>query len=280
MKIDKIVNNNVVQTTSRDGQELVVMGKGLGFQKKVGDELDETKIEKTFVLHQDQSSQDLSSVYLTLSPQETEIIDWIISRAESELGLKCELSFYVALSDHLAYVFERCREGLFLSNPLSWEIRKFYPREYQIALDAVQMIGETLGLAVDATEASSIALHLLNAQKNAQVKEESQTITQLVTHILDMVSSHFQGDLDEDSIRYHRFVTHVRYFAQRVVAGQVETVTDDFLYEQVSSLYPEAFACTETIRSYISQVYHFQMSKDEQVYLTIHIQKLYSSSVG
>ncbi|WP_438830886.1 CAT RNA binding domain-containing protein [Streptococcus pluranimalium] len=44
--IEKVYNNNVIQVKDESGQELIVMGRDLGFQKKVGDMIDQTKIEK------------------------------------------------------------------------------------------------------------------------------------------------------------------------------------------------------------------------------------------
>ena len=43
MKILKVINNNVVSACDDKGKEIVVMGKGLGFGKKNGDILDESK---------------------------------------------------------------------------------------------------------------------------------------------------------------------------------------------------------------------------------------------
>ncbi|HEL2474351.1 TPA: PRD domain-containing protein [Streptococcus suis] len=274
MHIDKVYNNNVVQAIDDQGSELIVMGKGLGFQKKAGEELDTSKIEKTFVLQNDYQQSDLSSLYLQMESSEVEVVNAIINRAEETLEVQFDLSLYLALADHLHFVFQRCREGIFIENPLSWEIRKFYPKEYQIGLRSLDLVKEKLGLELEVAEASSIALHLINAQKNGAFGKENQTISKIVTQILDIVRLHFGSVTYEEDTRYHRFVTHVQYFAQRVANGVVEGVNDAFLYEQVKANYPDAFACTEKIRQHISQVYDFQMSKDEQVYLTIHIQRL------
>lgn len=48
MKIKKVLNNGAVITTNRDGEEIVVLGKGLAFGKKPGDQIDESKIYKIF----------------------------------------------------------------------------------------------------------------------------------------------------------------------------------------------------------------------------------------
>lgn len=51
MIINKIFNNNVVLSEEK-GQEVIVMGRGLAFGKKVGDGLEVEKIEKRYVLSQ------------------------------------------------------------------------------------------------------------------------------------------------------------------------------------------------------------------------------------
>ncbi|HFI0507694.1 TPA: BglG family transcription antiterminator LicT [Streptococcus suis] len=277
MQIEKVYNNNVIQAIDQQGRELIVMGKGLGFQKKAGEELDTSKIEKTFVLQNDYQQADLSNLYLQMGSGETEVVNTIISRAEAVLGVQFDLSLYLALGDHLHFVFQRSREGLSIENPLAWEIRKFYPQEYQLGLEALIYIKERLGLDLGKSEASSIALHLINAQKNGAFGKDSQTISKIVTQILDIVRLHFGCVAYDEDTSYHRFVTHVQYFAQRVANGIVEGQNDAFLYEQVKANYPDSFACTQKIQQYIAQVYEFEMSKDEQVYLTIHIQRLKTS---
>ena len=46
MQIIKVINNNVISSEDDKGKEIIVMGKGIGFGKKAGEEIDETKIEK------------------------------------------------------------------------------------------------------------------------------------------------------------------------------------------------------------------------------------------
>lgn len=277
MQIEKVYNNNVVQAIDRYGRELIVMGKGLGFQKKVGEELEPSKIEKTFVLQNNYQQADLSSLYLQMETNEVEVVNAIINKAEKTLDVQFDLSLYLALADHLHFVFQRYQEGISLENPLSWEIRKFYPQEYQIGLESLQLIKEYLDLELENGEAASIALHLINAQKNGVCGKESQIISKIVTQVLDIVRLHFGFTSYEEDMSYHRFMTHIQYFAQRVANGVVEGQNDAFLYEQVKANYPDSFACTTKIRKHISEVYQFEMSKDEQVYLTIHIQRLKTS---
>lgn len=279
MRIDKVYNNNVVQVLDDKGQEVIVMGRGLGFQKKVGDVINPDLVERTFVPQETSLGQEWHQIYGKLSDQELSVVMALINRAEEALGQAFELSFYIALADHLHYAIERTQQGLSLKNPLAWEVRKFYPKEYQLGLEVLEVVAAGLGVVLDQDEAASLALHFVNAQKDSGLVTKNVQISQLVTGILDITRLHFGLDkLGEDSsLTYSRFVTHVQYFAQRVVNGLVQGVNDAFLYQQVRENYPDAYACTQKIKAYVEDAHDFEMSQDEVVYLTIHIQRLNKS---
>ncbi|MBJ7540870.1 MULTISPECIES: BglG family transcription antiterminator LicT [Streptococcus] len=278
MKIDKVYNNNVVLAKGDEGEEIIVMGRGLGFQKKSGDEIDTSLVEKTFVMQDSTATNELTRVYIDLSPLETEVVLDIIKHGQEVLKTTFDTPFYIALADHLHYTLQRSRENLIIQNPLSWEIRKFFPKEYQLGRDALKIVFEKLGIILPEDEVSSIALHFINAQKDSGLVEQSYQISKIVTDILGIVRLFYGKIADEDSVSYNRFITHTQYFAQRVVNGVVQGKNDSFLYEQVKLNYPDAFSCSEKIKNYIESSYDFPMSRDEQVYITIHIQRLETSS--
>lgn len=279
MKIEKVFNNNVVQILGINNEEIIVMGKGLGFQKKPGDEVNQDLIEKRFILQNTDTDMvgELSRVYVDLDSEEIDLVLEIIHQGQEKLGQTFDISLYIALVDHLHYTIQRTREGLTLQNPLAWEVRKFYPEEFQLGKDTIELVKEKMTLQLADDEAASIALHFINAQKDGGLLEKNRLISKIVSDILEIVRLHFGEVRDEESISYNRFITHVQYFAQRVANGLVQGKNDAFLYEQVKENYPHAFACTEKIKSYVESAYNFAMSRDEQVYLTIHIQRLETS---
>lgn len=279
MKIEKVFNNNVVQILGINNEEIIVMGKGLGFQKKPGDEVNQDLIEKRFILQNTNTDMvgELSRVYVDLDSEEIDLVLEIIHQGQEKLGKTFDISLYIALADHLHYTIQRTREGLTLQNPLAWEVRKFYPEEFQLGKDTIELVKEKMTLQLADDEAASIALHFINAQKDGGLLEKNRLISKIVSDILEIVRLHFGEVRDEESISYNRFITHVQYFAQRVANGLVQGKNDAFLYEQVKENYPHAFACTEKIKSYVESAYDFAMSRDEQVYLTIHIQRLETS---
>ncbi|QQL47886.1 BglG family transcription antiterminator LicT [Streptococcus mutans] len=279
MKIEKVFNNNVVQILGINNEEIIVMGKGLGFQKKPGDEVNQDLIEKRFILQNTNTDMvgELSRVYVDLDSEEIDLVLEIIHQGQEKLGQTFDISLYIALADHLHYTIQRTREGLTLQNPLAWEVRKFYPEEFQLGKDTIELVKEKMTLQLADDEAASIALHFINAQKDGGLLEKNRLISKIVSDILEIVRLHFGEVRDEESISYNRFITHVQYFAQRVANSLVQGKNDAFLYEQVKENYPHAFACTEKIKSYVESAYNFAMSRDEQVYLTIHIQRLETS---
>ncbi|MCU0081676.1 BglG family transcription antiterminator LicT [Streptococcus danieliae] len=274
MKIIKVYNNNVVQAIDTQGREIIVMGKGLGFQKKAGQNLEVDKIEKTFVLQGDEKESDIFHLYSRMPADEVDLVTQLIVKAESVLDTSFEFSLYLSLGDHLHYALERSRQGLSIENPLAWEVRKFYPKEYQLGLETLDHIQEKFGIHMEKGEASFLALHLINAQKTNAGSQQEHQVNQMVHQFLDIVRLHFGwADFQEDT-SFHRLVTHLSYFAQRVLQGQVAGRNDAFLYQQIQANYPQALAASEKIKIFVKESYGFEMSLDEQIYLAIHIQRL------
>ncbi len=273
MEVIKVFNNNVVMIQDADGLEAIVMGRGLGFQKKTGDLLDEALIEKVFKLSDSQFSQAVSDLYVQLSPKEVDIFQAIISKASRVLETDYNENLYLALADHLHFVLDRAQQGIFIKNPLSWEVKKFYQAEYQVGLEAVKLLNESFDLEILDDEAASIALHFVNAQKNTHKMDQTVKATKLIQELINLVRRYYRVEFDEDSISYVRFITHLQYFTQRVLGGINQSSEDSLLYEQVKLNYPKAFACAELIGKYVLSQYQFTVSQDELVYLTIHIQR-------
>lgn len=274
MIIDKVFNNNVVQVRNDKGEEEIIMGRGLGFQKKPEDLVDDSLVEKRFTLQDSSLINDLTSVYQNLSLKEIETVTAIIEHGQEVLDTVYDMALYISLADHLHYTFERLENGLIINNPLSWEIRKFFPKEFQVARDVIAIVKEMMDIDLPEDEVASLALHFINAQKDVGAIESGQQIAKIVTNILDIVRFHYGKISEADMVSYNRFVTHIQYFAQRVINGLVQGANDSFLFEQVKLNYPQAFTCTEKIKSFVETSYDFPVSKDEQVYLTIHIQRL------
>lgn len=277
MKILKVFNNNVALTVDESNKEVIVMGKELAFGKKFGDDIAEDIVEKTFVL-KEESASIFSDLYESTKPEVIDALLKIVDIAEKKLDLTLKSNVYIALADHINFAIERQQDGISLENPLSWEVKNFYPEEYAIGIEALDVIAKIAGVQFDESEATSIALHLVNASKQGDHLEQTIKMTKIVRDILNIVRNYFGINFDEESITYSRFVTHLQFFAQRIVKNINHGEADSFLFEQVKASYPKAFECTEKIKEYTERVHQFTINQDEQVYLAIHIQRSITQS--
>lgn len=274
MIIEKILNNNVVLTLTENQEEMVVMGRGLAFNKRIGDEIDPTCIEKTFVMEGKEVTNQLAALFVEIPPEEIDVANEVIKLAQDAIETKLSNNIYLTLTDHIHFAITRTKEGMEIKNPLIWEIRKFYQKEYQIGLQAIELIEKKLGVRLANDEAAIIALHIVNAIQGEYNMSNTYQMTKIVQDILNIVRLHFGLVYDESSLNYTRFVTHLQYFAQRMLNEEIPNTGDDFLYEQVQLKYKKAFDCTIKINDYLESAHYKRLSMDEQVYLTIHIHRV------
>jgi beta-glucoside operon transcriptional antiterminator len=131
MQIAKVLNNNVVVVLDEQRREQVVMGRGLAFQKRVGDSLDESKIEKIFALQSDELVGRLGELLSQIPLEVMTTCDRIIDLARGRLG-KLQESLYITLTDHCHFAIERQKNGMTIRNVLLWEIKRLYPKEFEL----------------------------------------------------------------------------------------------------------------------------------------------------
>ncbi|GER67748.1 transcription antiterminator BglG [Weizmannia acidilactici] len=251
------------------------MGRGLAFQKKAGDTINHEKVEKTFVLENHAISAKLSKLLQDIPTQYLNISAKILEYAKSQLPYSLDEYLYIALTDHISFAISRHKQGIDLKNPLLWEIRKYYKQEFEVALKALQIIKEDTGVALGEDEAAAIALHLVNSQLSGENMSSAVQITEMVNTILNIVKYHFKMELDEGSVNYERFLTHLRYFAIRFIQKEkLEETMEPFFIEQIRRKYPDAYACTEKIAVYLEHDFNWSLTNDEKVYLTVHIHRV------
>lgn len=276
MKIAKILNNNVVVVVNDQQREQVVMGRGLAFMKKTGDELDDSKIEKIFALQNDELVAHLTELLSHIPMEVMTTCDQIISQARTRLG-KLQENLYIALTDHCNFAIERQKQGVPISNALLWETRRLYPKEYALGLEALDIIDARLGVRLPVDEAGFIALHLVNAQLNGEMPEVAR-ITRVMQEILNLVKYQLRLEYDEESLSYQRFVTHLKFFAQRMLNRTVVADDDMTLHVAVKENYPQAWQCSEKIGEYLATQYQRGLTTEEIMYLSINIERVRTES--
>jgi beta-glucoside operon transcriptional antiterminator len=273
MKIHKVINNNVISVLAENSKELVIMGRGLAFQKKPGDTVDEERIEKIFTLENKDLSERFKTLLYEIPMEYMEISDEIIIHAKEKLGKNLNESIYVSLTDHIHFAVQRHQKGMDIKNALLIEIKRLYRDEFLIGKEALNIIQQKVGIELPEDEAGFIAMHVVNAELNEEMPN-ILNITKVMQEILAIVKNHFNIEFDEESLNYYRFVSHLKYFAQRLFSKTYLTSDDDFLYHTVREKYTNATACAEKIKEFVSQKYDCELPNEEMLYLTIHISRV------
>lgn len=274
MIIAKVLNNNVVFSTNEKGEEMIYMGRGLAFQKKMGDAIDPAKIEKEFILRDSTTAKQFDQLFADIPLEEVEIVKQIADDVEKELGVELTANSYLALTDHMHYALVRAKEGIEIPNPLLFETRKFYPAEYAFAQQAIQRVNQYFDVALPDSEAGFVAFHIVNASQQTGSLTKTMQSTEMVRDVLTIISRFFGIVLNPDSINYHRIVTHLQYFAQRYLGDELSQDTDEFLYALVQGKYPQAFQAVNRINDFLEKTYGKPIGESEMIYLTIHIERV------
>ena len=272
MQIAKVLNNNVVVVLDEHRREQVVMGRGLAFQKRVGDLLDESKIEKIFALQSDELAGRLGELLSQIPLEVMTTCDRIIERARERLG-KLQESVYITLTDHCHFAIERQKNGVALRNVLLWETKRLYPKEFALGQEARAMIAQRLGVELAEDEAGFIALHLVTAQMNSEMPEVMH-VTRVMQEILQLVKYQLRLEYNEESLSYQRFVTHLKFFAQRMLTRTVVEDDDAELHSAVKDNYAKAWKCAETVALHLQNSYQRSLTTEEIMFLAIHIERV------
>lgn len=278
MRIKKPLGNNAILTENEKGIELVAIGNGIGFRKKAGDEVDQSKIQNEYVV-KDRNTQnaDIERVIQNIQPDNIVLASKIIESGEAELGYKCNDSILLALADHLDFAISRARDKTFFSTPLEWDIRMIYPKEYEFSLKALQMIAEYCEVEVPDEEAPFIALHFINSQVNVinQLNDMTETLlyTKIIQNILNITRYHYGFKLDQNSFEFSRFVVHIRYFVRRQL-GELKADNNSDLLGIIAEKCSFDYACAKKIEAFLVRTYKWKISENELLYLTLHLNRV------
>lgn len=275
MVVRQILNNNLVLTKNSSGEEIIVKGKGVGFQKSKGDTIDESKIEKVFTFEKSKQGKRFQSFISSIPVEYINLTDKIVDYAVIQHDMKLRDSLYIALSDHLEGVCGRYENGIQMPNGLLFDIQRMYRKEYDVGKFALKLLKKEKGIDLKNDEAGYIAMHFLNAQTDGNI-EDIYMITKIVGEVLDLVQAHFRMVFNDEDYNYQRFQTHLKFFAQRLLMGNMYYEQDDGLYEVIRERYPEVYECVLKIAAHIEAGYHYYMSKEEMLYLMIHIERVRS----
>ena len=281
MIIKRILTNNAVVIDDENQQEKIGCGKGIAFKKRPGMEIDEMSINQTFILEGggeysrfEQLLKDVPLEYLELSSE-------IINMAKLEFAKKFKDNVIITLSDHLYVAIKRCREGMTISNPLLWDIKNFYEIEYDIGLRALELIKNKFHIQLPDDEAGFIALHIVNVELDEDNMDHIFQVTKVIQEIMTIVKYHFHAEFDTSNVYYYRFITHLKFFALRLLKdNQFNEDEENELLDVVKDKYCTSYECVLKIKDFLEKKYNYTLQEDEIVYLTIHVHRVVHKTKG
>lgn len=271
--IEKVINNNIISAYEESGAEVIVMGRGIGFKKKQGEVVPADQISKIFRIKSRTLTEQFKELLANMPLERVRISDEIISHAKDHLKLKLNQSIYVTLTDHINFAIERVSQGIEPQNALLWEIKRFYPQEFQLGIYALELIQDRLGILLPEDEAGFIALHFVNAEYGTDIRDAVKFPDQMQA-IVDIVERDLGILLDESSLHYERFMTHIKFLIQRIYRKELLFSEDRELSLLMQQKYPREYQCSVKVAEYIMQATGSRLSEEEIMYLSVHIRRV------
>ena len=271
--IEKVINNNIISAYEKSGAEVIVMGRGIGFKKKQGEVVPADQISKIFRIKSRTLAEQFKELLANMPLERVRISDEIISHAKDHLKLKLNQSIYVTLTDHINFAIERVSQGIEPQNALLWEIKRFYPQEFQLGIYALELIQDRLDILLPEDEAGFIALHFVNAEYGTDIRDAVKFPDQMQA-IVDIVERDLGILLDESSLHYERFMTHIKFLIQRIYRKELLSSEDRELSLFMQRKYPREYQCSLKVAEYIMQATGSRLSEEEIMYLSVHIRRV------
>ena len=277
MKIKKIINNNILCAVDDRGNELIVTGRGIGFQRHRGEVIDISRIERTYRMEEKTGQRKLRELVEKIPIEHLSLTEELIKHITSQIPQKLNESLLITMADHISFAILRKAQGVEFSNPLKGSIMCYYPTEYHLGQYCLGVIREHLGVTLHEDEAAFLALHIVNAELSTNMSE-MYDITKLIEGTISVVEYFYKKEFDRVSLDFNRFVVHLRYFAQRLFQGKMmedaQGERDEVFRQLIMKNCKEHYKCAQCVADYIKNTYQKNLSDEELIYLTIHLKRI------
>ena len=276
MRVVKSFNNNAVSVVAGAGREAVLVGPGVGFGRKPGDQIDENLAEKVFFVNTELQNR-LLDLLEDIDPVHFEVTEAIVSHAR-EQGLVLKDQVLASLADHISFAIERLRNGTQIPFLMLSEVRMSYPREFEVGEWGRRLVNERCGVELPEDETAYIALQLVNASLD---QPDAYRLMQCMAGIIHIVERDLGAKLDERDLDSMRLITHVRFLAQRVLGqlqwadGGIEGLRDYLLAQN-----PGHAACVDHVRAYLRDEYGYELQQNEEAYLLVHLGRIFGTGTS
>lgn len=274
-KIINSMNNNIVLAKNEFGEEVMLVGNGIGFGKKRNDIVIKHKIEKIFLLRTEESKENfmalLKNVPIDFITLTYDVIDSLVKK----YNYPVQEYLYVTLTDHIYCSYQAILKGKYKNSNLP-NVSEKYPIPYQIAKDALEIYRKKISINFPEDEVSRIAYHFMNAEGEMVLTETSDLYKRkiIINRIIKYLERNNIHRTHENSNFYDRFMIHLNYFLDYLDRSRDDNKSLLEMEEQIKLTYPRSYAIGDEIYKIIANETGIDFYQSERVYLVIHIQRL------
>jgi beta-glucoside operon transcriptional antiterminator len=270
----RVFNNNVVLARDDGGRDVILTGRGLGYQARPGREVDPAAVHRTFVPVDGRDPDHLAHLLAAIPPEHIQLV----GEALAEVGLDDTVlrnpALVVALADHVSFAVRRLDHGLTIEYPLRGEVKNLYGREYGQACALLAAVNSRLERPLPDGETVALALHLVNAGFATGDLSYTYTMTAVISQLIEVIAQTFDVTLEEDSVSVGRFITHLRYLFVRIQQHQQLVDQPSVIAAAIEESFPRAAQCAERLAGIIELRLGAPLTTDETSYLALHVARV------
>jgi len=278
MELVRVFNNNVVLAKDDAGRDVILTGRGLGFQARPGQTVDPAQIVRIFVPADGRDPDHLAQLLAGIPPEHIALV----SAALADVGLDCltrNPALVIALADHVSFALRRIAVGMEMDYPLLAEVQNLYAEEYANAAALLCAINARSETQLPSAEAVGLALHLVNAGFATGDLSYTYTMTGAIQQLVNVIEQTFSLNLGSGSVSVGRFVTHLRYLFVRIHQHRQLDEKHSPIGVVIRATYPHEVECALRLASLLELCLGSPLTEDEVSYLALHVARVAADQV-
>lgn len=277
-KVAKILNHNAILAIKENGiQEYLLMGKGIGFGKKISETIEAGDDCRIYSLmdNTNEGTDGAKQLIKKIDPMYFEISNVILDRAEKEFG-RIDRSIMFPMADHIAFAAQRIKNGEAISNPLTQDIKILFYKEYKIASMVRPLLKNIDNIDVEDDEIGYLALHVHSAICDDKVSN-AMIMAGSVRECITLIENDSKKHIDVQTMSYNLLMNHIKYMVARAIGGEdLKFDMNDYIRQN----FPKAFEISKMVCNHLSEQLNRKLHENEIGYLAIHIARVYSNDDG
>lgn len=272
-RVSKVLNNNgVIAIEMEENQEYVLLGKGIGFGKKVSQRFEAPSDCTRYSLKDDTERGSAASLVKSVDPVFLEIASEVLREAERTFG-NIDKRILFPLADHISFAVARIKNGEQISNPLTGDIHALFYKEFQVASVLKKILSDRMQVEIGDDEIGYVALHVHSAIEDEKVSVAMQ-MARTVRECVSIIEEETGKKIDVMTLDYNRLMNHVKYMAARLLRGEELKIN---INDYIEIKFPKAFAIATTVCDHLGENIGVQLGEREIGYLAMHIERVYNA---